>query len=64
MIKRAVIKKIVSEYSGIKIGVLGSHSALEVLDVLFLLFLKDSIDFFYCFFLLLEIMLCFQRLGL
>ena len=32
MIKRAVIKKIVSEYSGIKIGVLGSHSALEVMD--------------------------------
>jgi 5-formaminoimidazole-4-carboxamide-1-(beta)-D-ribofuranosyl 5'-monophosphate synthetase len=32
MIKTAAIKKIVSEYSGIKIGVLGSHSALEVMD--------------------------------
>jgi len=36
MIKRAVIKKIVSEYSGIKIGVLGSHSALEVMGILVL----------------------------
>ena len=32
MIKRSEIKKIVNEYSGIKIGVLGSHSALEVMD--------------------------------
>jgi len=32
MIKRSVIKKIVNEYSGVKIGVLGSHSALEVMD--------------------------------
>ncbi|MFB5631081.1 MAG: DUF1297 domain-containing protein [Nitrosopumilaceae archaeon] len=32
MIKRTEIKKIVNEYSGVKIGVLGSHSALEVMD--------------------------------
>ena len=32
MIKRSEIKKIVNGYSGIKIGVLGSHSALEVMD--------------------------------
>ncbi len=32
MIKRSEIKKIVNEYSGVKIGVLGSHSALEVMD--------------------------------
>lgn len=32
MIKRSEIKKIVSNYSDVKIGVLGSHSALEVMD--------------------------------
>ncbi len=32
MIKRAEIKKIVNDYSDIRIGVLGSHSALEVMD--------------------------------
>ncbi len=32
MIKRSEIKKIVNDYSGVKIGVLGSHSALEVMD--------------------------------
>ena len=32
MIKRAEIKKIVNDYSDLKIGVLGSHSALEVMD--------------------------------
>ena len=32
MIKRSEIKKIVNEYSGVKIGVLGSHSALEIMD--------------------------------
>ena len=32
MIKRLEIKKIVNEYTGLKIGVLGSHSALEVMD--------------------------------
>jgi len=32
MIKRSEIKKIVNGYSGVKIGVLGSHSALEVMD--------------------------------
>ena len=32
MIKRSEIKKIVNKYSGVKIGVLGSHSALEVMD--------------------------------
>ncbi len=32
MIKRSEIKKIVNAYSGVKIGVLGSHSALEVMD--------------------------------
>ena len=32
MINRADIKKIVNQYSGLKIGVLGSHSALEVMD--------------------------------
>jgi 5-formaminoimidazole-4-carboxamide-1-(beta)-D-ribofuranosyl 5'-monophosphate synthetase len=32
VIKRSEIKKIVSEYSDIRIGVLGSHSALEVMD--------------------------------
>jgi len=32
MINRSEIKKIVNEYTGIKIGVLGSHSALEVMD--------------------------------
>lgn len=32
MIKRSEIKKIINGYSGVKIGVLGSHSALEVMD--------------------------------
>ena len=32
MIKRSDIKKIVNEYSDLRIGVLGSHSALEVMD--------------------------------
>ena len=32
MIKRSEIKKIVSGYADIRIGVLGSHSALEVMD--------------------------------
>jgi len=32
MIKKSEIKKIVSEYSDVKLGVLGSHSALEVMD--------------------------------
>ena len=32
MIKRSEIKKIVNEYSDLRIGVLGSHSALEVMD--------------------------------
>jgi 5-formaminoimidazole-4-carboxamide-1-(beta)-D-ribofuranosyl 5'-monophosphate synthetase len=32
MINRLEIKKIVNEYAGLKIGVLGSHSALEVMD--------------------------------
>ena len=32
MIKRSEIKKIVNNYSDIRIGVLGSHSALEVMD--------------------------------
>src|SRR3972149_5623998 len=32
MIKSSEIKKIVSEYTGLQIGVLGSHSALEVMD--------------------------------
>lgn len=32
MIKKADIKKIVNEYSDVRIGVLGSHSALEVMD--------------------------------
>ena len=32
MIKRSGIKKIVNNYSDIRIGVLGSHSALEVMD--------------------------------
>ena len=32
MIKRSEIKKIVNEYSDVRIGVLGSHSALEVMD--------------------------------
>jgi len=32
MINRSEIKKIVNEYTGLKIGVLGSHSALEVMD--------------------------------
>ena len=32
MIKRSEIKKIVKNYSGVRIGVLGSHSALEVMD--------------------------------
>ncbi|HXV66713.1 MAG TPA: formate--phosphoribosylaminoimidazolecarboxamide ligase family protein [Nitrosopumilaceae archaeon] len=32
MIKRAEIKKIVKEYTDLKIGVLGSHSALEIMD--------------------------------
>lgn len=32
MIKSSEIKKIVNEYTGLQIGVLGSHSALEVMD--------------------------------
>ena len=32
MIKRSEIKKIVNDYSDIRIGVLGSHSALEIMD--------------------------------
>ncbi len=32
MIKRSEIKKIVNGYSDVRIGVLGSHSALEVMD--------------------------------
>ena len=32
MIKRSEIKKIVNDYSDMRIGVLGSHSALEVMD--------------------------------
>ena len=32
MIKTSEIKKIVNDYSDVKIGVLGSHSALEVMD--------------------------------
>jgi len=32
MINRSEIKKIVKKYTGLKIGVLGSHSALEVMD--------------------------------
>ncbi|KKK91169.1 hypothetical protein LCGC14_2715690, partial [marine sediment metagenome] len=32
MIKRSEIKKIVNDYSDVRIGVLGSHSALEVMD--------------------------------
>jgi len=31
MIKGSEIKKIVNDYSDVKIGVLGSHSALEVM---------------------------------
>ena len=32
MIKSSEIKKIISDYSDVKIGVLGSHSALEIMD--------------------------------
>lgn len=32
VIKRSEIKKIINGYSGVRIGVLGSHSALEVMD--------------------------------
>ena len=32
MIKSSEIKKIVNDYSDVKIGVLGSHSALEIMD--------------------------------
>ena len=32
MIKRSEMQKIVKSYSDIRIGVLGSHSALEVMD--------------------------------
>ena len=32
MIKNSEIKKIVNDYSDVRIGVLGSHSALEVMD--------------------------------
>ena len=32
MIKRSEIKKIIDEYSDFRVGVLGSHSALEVMD--------------------------------
>ena len=32
MIKISEIKKIVNDYSDVKIGVLGSHSALEIMD--------------------------------
>ncbi|MDH5658915.1 MAG: DUF1246 domain-containing protein, partial [Nitrosopumilus sp.] len=32
MIRSSEIKEIVNEYSDVKIGVLGSHSALEIMD--------------------------------
>ena len=32
MIKSSEIKKIVNDYSDVRIGVLGSHSALELMD--------------------------------
>ena len=32
MIKRSEMQKIVSEYANPRIGVLGSHSALEIMD--------------------------------
>ncbi|TLX81826.1 MAG: DUF1246 domain-containing protein, partial [Thaumarchaeota archaeon] len=32
MIKRSDIQKIVNEYSGLTVGTLGSHSALEIMD--------------------------------
>ena len=32
MIKRSEMQKIASEYTDPKIGVLGSHSALEIMD--------------------------------
>jgi len=32
VIKSSEIKKIVNDYSDVKIGVLGSHSALEIMD--------------------------------
>jgi len=32
MIKINEIKKIVNDYSDVRIGVLGSHSALEIMD--------------------------------
>ena len=32
MINNSEIKKIVSSYSDVRIGVMGSHSALEVMD--------------------------------
>ncbi len=32
MISRSEIKKIVNDYTGVRIGVLGSHSALEIMD--------------------------------
>jgi len=32
VIKSSEIKKIVNDYSDVRIGVLGSHSALEVMD--------------------------------
>jgi len=32
MIKSSEIRKIVNDYSDVRIGVLGSHSALEVMD--------------------------------
>ena len=32
MIKSSEIKKIVNDYTDVKIGVLGSHSALEIMD--------------------------------
>ena len=32
MIKRSDIQKIINEYTDLRIGVLGSHSALEIMD--------------------------------
>ena len=32
MIKRSEIQKIVDNYDGLRIAVLGSHSALEIMD--------------------------------
>ena len=32
MIKRSDIQKIINQYTDLRIGVLGSHSALEIMD--------------------------------